>query len=128
MRLKDLFPFRAGTTDDQDKKVSKTRWGKTPGADEETRFLYGPQERRRELARAIKIFFEFMRGFRTLHFVGPCVTVFGSARLRGDHPAHPFAPPRAPRSPARRASAPTTRTTAWRPTSAGGLRAQDLPS
>jgi uncharacterized protein (TIGR00725 family) len=23
---------------------------------------------------------DFLRGFRTLHFVGPCVTVFGSAR------------------------------------------------
>jgi len=26
-----------------------------------------------------------MRGFRTLHFVGPCVTVFGSARFPEDH-------------------------------------------
>src|ERR1051326_8428670 len=86
MRLKDLFPFRAGTTDDQDKKVSKTRWGKPPAADEKTRFLYGPQDPARRLARAIKILFEFMRGFRTLHFVGPCVTVFGSARFRDDHP------------------------------------------
>ena len=24
---------------------------------------------------------EFLRGFRVLHFVGPCVTVFGSARV-----------------------------------------------
>jgi uncharacterized protein (TIGR00730 family) len=29
---------------------------------------------------------EFFRGFRALHFVGPCVTVFGSARFREDHP------------------------------------------
>jgi uncharacterized protein (TIGR00730 family) len=29
---------------------------------------------------------EFLRGFRTLHFVGPCVTVFGSARFPEDHP------------------------------------------
>ena len=64
------------------KKITRSRWGKTPGADEEIRFLYGPQERSRELLRAVKIFFEFMRGFRTLHFVGPCVTVFGSARTR----------------------------------------------
>ena len=27
-----------------------------------------------------------MRGFRALHFVGPCVTVFGSARFKADHP------------------------------------------
>ena len=29
---------------------------------------------------------EFIRGFRALHFVGPCVTVFGSARFKADHP------------------------------------------
>lgn len=29
---------------------------------------------------------DFLRGFRTLHFVGPCVTVFGSARLAESHP------------------------------------------
>jgi len=34
----------------------------------------------------VRIFFEFMRGFRALHFVGPCVTVFGSARFKADHP------------------------------------------
>ncbi len=27
-----------------------------------------------------------MRGFRKLHWVGPCVTVFGSARFEEDHP------------------------------------------
>jgi uncharacterized protein (TIGR00730 family) len=27
-----------------------------------------------------------MRGFRALHFLGPCVTVFGSARFTPDHP------------------------------------------
>jgi hypothetical protein len=50
------------------------------------RFLQGPQQRRYELARAIRIFLEFIRGFRALHFVGPCVTVFGSARFKEDHP------------------------------------------
>ncbi|HEY7037899.1 MAG TPA: TIGR00730 family Rossman fold protein [Methylomirabilota bacterium] len=34
----------------------------------------------------MRVFFEFMRGFRALHFVGPCVTVFGSARFKADHP------------------------------------------
>src|SRR5438445_7534783 len=29
---------------------------------------------------------DFLRGFRTLHFVGPCVTVFGSARIKRDDP------------------------------------------
>jgi len=60
-------------------------WGH--GASPEARrFLQGPQPRRTELARAIRIFFEFIRGFRALHFVGPCVTVFGSARFKADHP------------------------------------------
>ena len=54
-------------------------------ADNEVRFLRGPQPRGFELVRAIRIFFEFMRGFRALHFVGPCVSVFGSARFKEDH-------------------------------------------
>jgi uncharacterized protein (TIGR00730 family) len=37
------------------------------------------------LARAVRIFFEFLRGFRALHFIGPCVTVFGSARFREEN-------------------------------------------
>jgi len=52
--------------------------------DPEARFLLGPQSRLAELRRAINIFFEFMRGFRTYQFVGPCVTVFGSARFDED--------------------------------------------
>jgi uncharacterized protein (TIGR00730 family) len=34
---------------------------------------------------------EFIRGFRALHFVGPCVTVFGSARFKEDHPYYDLA-------------------------------------
>ena len=34
---------------------------------------------------------EFLRGFRVLHFVGPCVTVFGSARFAEDHPYYGLA-------------------------------------
>lgn len=50
------------------------------------RFLQGPQPRGFELARAARIFLECLRGFRKLHFVGPCVTVFGSARFAETHP------------------------------------------
>ncbi|NUM88801.1 MAG: TIGR00730 family Rossman fold protein, partial [Bdellovibrionales bacterium] len=39
-----------------------------------------------EFLRVLKIAFEFIRGFRTLHFVGPCITVFGSARYPSTHP------------------------------------------
>lgn len=52
----------------------------------ETRFLEGPRSRRRELLFIIKVMREFINGFRQLHFVGPCVTVFGSARFGEDHP------------------------------------------
>ncbi len=58
---------------------------------EETGFLEGPQHRGVELLRAVRIFSEFMRGFRRLHFVGPCVTVFGSARFKEDHPYYALA-------------------------------------
>lgn len=66
-------------------------WGAAPGAPEVVRFLAGPQGRLQELARAIRIFAEFMRGFRMLHFVGPCVTVFGSARFAESHPYYQLA-------------------------------------
>lgn len=50
------------------------------------RLLAGPQSRVGELMRAFRIFGECIRGFRKLHFVGPCVTVFGSARFSEEHP------------------------------------------
>jgi hypothetical protein len=34
---------------------------------------------------------DFLRGFRVLHFVGPCVTVFGSARFHEGHPYYTLA-------------------------------------
>src|SRR3989337_646804 len=57
-----------------------------PPHPEETLFLQGPQRREVELLRAVRIFLEFMRGFRKFHFLDPCVTVFGSARFAEDHP------------------------------------------
>ncbi|HVO93761.1 MAG TPA: TIGR00730 family Rossman fold protein [Terriglobales bacterium] len=66
-------------------------WGSTPGAPEVVQFLAGPQRRVDELQRAVRIFFEFMRGFRALHFAGPCVTVFGSARFSEEHPYYSWA-------------------------------------
>lgn len=61
-------------------------WGKTPPKGDEHKFLAGPRLRRDELMRSLRIFLEFIRGFRQLHFVGHCVTVFGSARFGEDHP------------------------------------------
>lgn len=61
-------------------------WGKASESPEEEILLRGPQRRRSELALALRIFVELIRGFRALHFVGPCVTVFGSARTPESHP------------------------------------------
>src|SRR5690606_7014098 len=44
-------------------------------------YLEGPNNRREELNFTWSVFKQFMKGFRTLHFVGPCITVFGSARF-----------------------------------------------
>ena len=52
----------------------------------EIKFLSGPQSRWQELKFTIKVFFEFIKGFRALHFAGPCVTIFGSARFKDGHP------------------------------------------
>jgi len=61
-----------------------------PSLDERV-FLAGPQPRSWELRRVLRIAREFIVGFRTLHFVGPCVSVFGSARFAEDHPYYTLA-------------------------------------
>ena len=53
--------------------------------------LEGPQSRLKELALLARAGRDFIRGFRGLHFVGPCVTVFGSARFADDHPSYAMA-------------------------------------
>jgi uncharacterized protein (TIGR00730 family) len=58
---------------------------------EEHTFLEGPRGRQREFLSVLSIAWELIRGFRTLHFVGPCVTVFGSARFPQDHPYYALA-------------------------------------
>src|SRR5579871_1038416 len=60
-------------------------WGHGSRDATEHKFLIGPRPRRTELVEAGRIFAECIRGFRRLHFVGPCVTVFGSARFHEDH-------------------------------------------
>lgn len=51
----------------------------------EIQFLEGPQSRWKDLKYTLSVLFEFIKGFRALHFVGPCVTIFGSARFKEDH-------------------------------------------
>ncbi len=50
--------------------------------------LEGPHSRFDELFTLFRIMADFLRGFRVLHFVGPCVTVFGSARVQPESPEY----------------------------------------
>jgi uncharacterized protein (TIGR00730 family) len=54
-------------------------------------YLDGPKSRGYELNFVWKVAKQFMKSFRTLHFIGPCVTVFGSARFKEDHPYYAIA-------------------------------------
>ncbi|RZA09877.1 MAG: TIGR00730 family Rossman fold protein [Proteobacteria bacterium] len=51
-------------------------------------FLRTRASRLTEFLRVIRIGFEFIRGFRAMHNIGPAVSVFGSARLPPGHPAY----------------------------------------
>ncbi len=51
----------------------------------EIKFLDGPQSRFTEFRFTLNVLYQFIKGFRKLHFVGPCVTVFGSARFDEHH-------------------------------------------
>jgi hypothetical protein len=70
--------------------MPKTRENRSESGAEQ-RFLVGRRSRRAELVSALGIFAEYMRGLRALHFVGPCVTVFGSARFPEGHPWYELA-------------------------------------
>src|SRR5258707_2757933 len=54
-------------------------------------FLEGPRSRFEEFITLLRVMRDFLRGFRVLHFVGPCVTVFGSARVKRDDPNYELA-------------------------------------
>lgn len=49
-------------------------------------YLDGPKSRGYELGFAFRVFWQFIKGFRALHFAGPGITVFGSARFKEDNP------------------------------------------
>lgn len=49
-------------------------------------FLDGPQSRWREFKFTLSTMWQLIKGFRAMHFLGPCITVFGSARFKEDHP------------------------------------------
>src|SRR5206468_3141011 len=54
-------------------------------------FLEGPRSRFAEFCTLLRVMRDFLRGYRALHFVGPCVTVFGSARIKADDPHYELA-------------------------------------
>src|SRR5881275_580491 len=54
-------------------------------------FLEGPRSRFDDFITLLRVMRDFLRGFRTLHFVGPCVTVFGSARIKPGDPHYELA-------------------------------------
>jgi uncharacterized protein (TIGR00730 family) len=51
----------------------------------ESVWLEGPRSRSYELLFGWRVFMELIRGMRGLHFTGPCVAVFGSARFPEGH-------------------------------------------
>jgi len=53
--------------------------------------LQGPRSRTSEFVQLLRVTRDFLRGFRALHFVGPCVTIFGSARTREGDPHYQLA-------------------------------------
>jgi uncharacterized protein (TIGR00730 family) len=61
------------------------RWGKVSVSAHEHHFLRGPRGRIADSVEVARISWDFLRGFQALHCVGPCVTVFGSARFPEEH-------------------------------------------
>jgi len=53
--------------------------------------LEGPHSRLDEFLTLFRVMADFLRGFRVLHFVGPCVTIFGSARIKPGSPEYELA-------------------------------------
>lgn len=64
---------------------NRSDWGGRSRDQKERVFLEGPKSRTRELKHAFDVFFEMMKGLRKFHRLGPCVTVFGSARFDENH-------------------------------------------
>ncbi len=52
---------------------------------EEKSFMAGRRERWQEFRYTLGVFHQFITGLREFHFIGPCITVFGSARFEENH-------------------------------------------
>jgi len=53
--------------------------------------LSGPSSRLRDLMTLLRVGRDFLTAFRALHFAGPCVTIFGSARVKPGTPYYEMA-------------------------------------
>lgn len=60
-------------------------WGKCCSDQNEEHFLQGQKPLLSDLRRLLQISLECLRGFFAFRNLGPCVTVFGSARFAHDH-------------------------------------------
>jgi uncharacterized protein (TIGR00730 family) len=58
---------------------------------DDSHLITQPNRRRKELSLLFGVFKDFFHGLRGLHFVGPCITVFGSARFTEEHPYYQLA-------------------------------------
>jgi len=50
-----------------------------------SQFLNGPNSRGSEFSFSVSVMLQLIKGFRKLHFIGPAITVFGSARFQETH-------------------------------------------
>lgn len=69
----------------EEKTSNLTQWGAESRDQKERIFLEGPKPRFIEFRHVLAVALEMVKGFRKFHFVGPCVTVFGSARFDQSH-------------------------------------------
>ena len=82
----------AGKEDPVSETLAKANSAPTgPSEPEDEIFLEGPRSRFEEFFTLLRVMRDFLRGFRTLHFVGPCVTIFGSARIKPNDPHYELA-------------------------------------
>lgn len=72
-------------TKEKIKASNKSDWGAESPDKNEAVFLEGAHSRTFELKHAYHVMMEMIRGFRKLNFLGPTVTVYGSARFDQDH-------------------------------------------
>lgn len=50
----------------------------------ESKFLQGPRSQFKDFFFSVRVMSSFIKGLRKMHFIGPCVTIFGSARFPPD--------------------------------------------